>query len=413
VPEATIDHIVSLIALLGAILIFIGLFNQTIQTAVVYEEHAYLATECSDLLDSILLNPGSPSNTTLYWGTSNCTPTNFGLQDPEFTQYELSPFSLMRLFYSPGSSVYYDKTNAYYSNNTLTLGESLLTPYNEVVNYTTVTQLLGINGTLGFSLALTPLVSVITTQTQSTNLSLTVTVTSNGYPLANAGLSYCLIAVSGQGSYPSFTIEPGTNTTNSQGQALLSFPDVDGTKEPYALMVVCASQSGLLGTGDYEHALNNESYAIPLIADFGNQSVLIANSQDVYLQNNPSSMSYNATFFLLTHGFTLSQMPLTNPAGNIDSGPGTSYGNITIPTNNPGILAIGYNVTNPDNTVSTGVTLMPWGISPMPLPVVLGGNPLQSDWVTEDIRQVTVNGISYQAKLELWSLQGYTEISQK
>jgi hypothetical protein len=409
--EATIDHIVALIALLGAILLFIGLFNQTIQTAVVYEDHAYLATVCSDLLDSILLNPGSPSNATLYWGTSNCTPTNFGLQDPEFTQYEVSPFSLMRLYYSPGSPVYYDKTNTYYSNNTVALGESLLAPYNEIVNYTTASKLLGINGTFGLSLALTPIVSVNAAQTQSSNLSLTVSVTSNGFPLANAGLSYCLIALSGQGVYPSFTIESGTNVTNSQGQAFLNFSDVDATKEPYALMAVCASQSGLVGTGDYEHTLNNENYAIPLIADFGNQSVLIANSQDVYVENNPSPMSYNTTFFLLTQGFTLSPMPLTNSAGKIDSGPGTPYGNITIATNNPGILAIGYNVTNPDKTVSTGIALMPWGISSMPFPVILGGNPLQSDWVTADIRQVTINGVSYQAKLELWSLQGYTEIS--
>lgn len=89
---ATIDHLVSLIVLLGAILLFIGLFNQTLQTAVSYQRHRNLATKCSDLLDNMLLNPGSPldSNSTTFWGRTNSTPTSFGLQDPEFTQYELA-----------------------------------------------------------------------------------------------------------------------------------------------------------------------------------------------------------------------------------------------------------------------------------------------------------------------------------
>ncbi|MGQ9743585.1 MAG: hypothetical protein ACUVQW_03110, partial [Candidatus Bathycorpusculaceae bacterium] len=90
---STIDHLVSVTVFLGAILLFISLFNQTIQTAILYQRHRYLATKCSDLLDNMLLNPGVPEN----WGKSNVTPYGFGLQDPEFTQYKLSPFSLMRL----------------------------------------------------------------------------------------------------------------------------------------------------------------------------------------------------------------------------------------------------------------------------------------------------------------------------
>ena len=82
---ATIDHLVSVVVFLGALVLFISLFNQTIQTAIIYQRHRYLATKCSDLLDNMLLNPGYPEN----WGRSNCTPASFGLQDPEFTQYRL------------------------------------------------------------------------------------------------------------------------------------------------------------------------------------------------------------------------------------------------------------------------------------------------------------------------------------
>jgi hypothetical protein len=38
--------------------------------------------------------------------------------------------------------------------------------------------------------------------------------------------------------------------------------------------------------------------------------------------------------------------------------------------------------------------------------VVFGGDPTGQEWVATDIRQVTVNGVAYQAKLALWSLGG-------
>jgi hypothetical protein len=98
---STIDHMISVTVFLGAILLFISLFNQTLQTAILYQRHRNLATKCSDLIDNILLNPGIP----LDCGMCNSTPTGFGLQDPEFMQYRLSPFSLMRLLSSSGSPV--------------------------------------------------------------------------------------------------------------------------------------------------------------------------------------------------------------------------------------------------------------------------------------------------------------------
>jgi hypothetical protein len=46
--------------------------------------------------------------------------------------------------------------------------------------------------------------------------------------------------------------------------------------------------------------------------------------------------------------------------------------------------------------------------------VAFGENPLGSainEWVATDVRQVIVNGIAYQAKLGLWSLEGYPVVS--
>jgi hypothetical protein len=403
---ATIDHLVSLIVLLGAILIFISLFNQTIQTAVSYERDRNLATKCSDLLDNMLLNPGSPldSSTTTFWGRGNSTPTSFGLQDPEFTQYELSPFSLMRLNYSRGSSVYYSKTLMYYSNNTVGSGASLLVPFNEVINYSTVAGLLGTNGTYGFSLSISPIVTASINETQTNPLNLTVTVTGNGYPLASADVSYCLINVTGQAQYPSYSISSNATSTNNMGQAFLSFPSVDGTKT-YAI-IVYASLGGLVGAGYRIHNSYSSNYVIPFISDFSNGSVFLAHSSDVY-GGNPTAIEYNATFVLLTQDFALREMPLGNAFGNINAG---TYGNIMIPTNNtgiPGILVITYQI----NQTNSGIALMPWGVSSMSFPVVFGGNPLAQEWVATDTRQVTVSGISYHAKLSLWSLEGHQVVS--
>ncbi|MGQ9691264.1 MAG: hypothetical protein ACUVQY_08405, partial [Thermoproteota archaeon] len=73
----------------------------------------------------------------------------------------------------------------------------------------------------------------------------------------------------------------------------------------------------------------------------------------------------------------------------------------------PGILIITYR----KSAQETGVVLMPWGISSMAFPVVFGGDPSSQEWVATDIRQVIVNGVAYQAKLALWSLEGYEVVS--
>jgi hypothetical protein len=401
---ATIDHIVALIVLLAAMLLFIGLFNQTIQTAILYQSHRYLATECSDLLDSILLNPGSPlaSANTTFWGLSNSTPTIFGLQDPEFTQYELSPFSLMRLDYLLGNPLYYSESGMHYSNLTVGFGTSLFVPFNEVVNYSTAAGLLGTNGTYGFCLTLTPILTVNISPVQANPLNLMVTVTGNGYPIADANVSYCLISTIGQAQYPSYNITSGAGMTNSQGQVTLSFPGFNGAQTSYAI-IAYASSSGLVGTGNYENILYSKNYPVPLIADFSSGSLLLANSADLYGGNN-QTIAYNATFVLLSQDFTLRQMPLSNVTGNISPG---SYSNVVIPTSNTGILAVTYEKDQNDS----GIVLMPWGVGSMSFPVVFGAQPLSQEWVATDTRLVTVSGVSYQAKLAIWSLQGYQVVS--
>jgi hypothetical protein len=402
---STIDHIVALTVFLAALLLFIALFNQTIQTAVLYQEHRAIASKCTDLLDNILLNPGYPT----YWGPSNATPTSFGLQDPEFTQYRLSPFSLMRLNSLSGTPIYYPKTGLTYSNITMGFGDFLLVPYSEAINYSTVSELLGTNNTYGFQLNIAPIVTVSISEFRSSDpLRLSVNVTGKGFPLANANLSYCFLTVSlqGGGSYPSYTTSYGSAYANENGKALLQFPSITDNSTSYAL-IVYAHMSGLTGIGYHQRVTPDQQYVIPMIDDINTGRVLIAHSYDVHYFGPPEAeISYNATFVLLTQDFTLREVPLDNSTGKIGKvnyGNGQPYDVVTIPTGNPGILVITYRKSANEG----GIILMPWGVSAMAFEVTFGADMSGKEWVATDIREVTVNNVAYQANLALWSLQGY------
>jgi hypothetical protein len=405
-PEATIDHIVSLIVFLAALLIFMGLFNQTIQTAILYQQHRYLATRCSDLLDNMLLNPGSPTNETFHWGKSNYSPTSFGLQDPEFTEYRLSPFSLMRLDSASGIPFYYSRTGLFYSNLTVGFGESMFVPLNVAVNYSAAQTLLGINNTYGFQLTVTPTITVSITEAQSNPLTLAVDVFGTGFPLINTDINYCFMTINASGSYPSYNVSYGRAVTDDTGSTSLNL-SIDGTTQSYAL-VAYANLCGLVGTGYYEHATHTASYVVPLVSDFDERKIVLAHSHDISGNGDSAQITYNATLVLLAEDFTFRQMPLDNCTGTINSG--TGYSNLTIPTNNPGTLIITYK----ESTSESGVIVMPWGIGSMAFPITFGENPAgtnSKEWVASDIRQVIVDGISYQAKLSLWSLEGYTVVT--
>jgi hypothetical protein len=405
---STIDHLVSVTVFLAAILLFISLFNQTIQTAILYQQHRHLATVCSDLLDNMMLNPGSP----LDWGKTNSTPTSFGLQDPEFTQYRLSPFSLMRLQSLTGTPFTYPRTGVTYSNMSIGFGNFLFVPYTKAINYSTAAQLLGTNNTYGFQLTITPIVTVSVEETHAASpLTLVVNVVGMGSPLSNAEVSYCFLKVVSNGPQknPSYTSLFNTTYTDDTGSAVLYIPNV-AADNAYAF-IAYAHMSGLVGIGYHERVTDSArtQYVLPLIDSFEDRRVLLVHSYNVHDFGPPeSSVFFNATFVLLTEDFTLREMPMENSTGKLGKvvyGEGTekTYQNLTIPTYNPGILIITYHSNNDD-----GVVLMPWGMSSMAFPVTFGSTyPFDKEWVVTDIRQVLVNSIAYQARLSLWSLKGY------
>jgi hypothetical protein len=405
-PGATIDHLVALTVFLGALLLFITLFNQTIQTAILYQQHRYIASKCTDLLDNIMLSPGYPIN----WGLTNSTPTSFGLQDPEFTQYRLSPFSLMRLRSFTGTTFVYPKTGLTYSNITMGTRDFLYVPFTQVINYSTAATLLGTYGSFGFQLSITPIISVSISEVQSSApLRLAVNVTGKGFPVSNAILNYCFVTVDltgGDQAFPSYTMDVSNTYTNERGTAFLEFDKVEQDKTAYAL-IVYAHLSGLTGLGYHERVNDNSAYVVPLIDDFEARRVLIAHSFDfTNSTNDKAELKYNATFLLLAQDFTLREIPIEGSTGNVGhvvNGEGFPYKNVTIPTTNPGILVITYRKSAEEG----GITLMPWGISSMGFTITFGEDASKKEWVATDIREVIVNDVAYQAQLALWSLKGY------
>jgi hypothetical protein len=252
-----------------------------------------------------------------------------------------------------------------------------------------------------------PLITVSVSEKQAANpLEITVNVTGAGLPLMSATVSYSFLEVNLTGSYPSYAITYGSAYTGSTGSVLLTFPQLTSATIPYSF-IAYASFSGLVGVGYHQRESSQNECVIPFVGNLTTTggTVIIANSYDVNNNGSPAPIAYNATFILLAQDFAMRQMPLnaTQESGIVNYGQGKgNVTKLTIPTYNPGILVITYKVGT-----QGGVVLMPWGLSSLAFPVIFGGNPLGNDWVATDIRQVVVGGVSYQAKLGMWSLQGY------
>lgn len=399
----SIDHLVSIIVLLAAVLLFMGLFNQTFSVAVNYQSNSSTAKVCSDLLDAMLSTPGIPTNG---------TPQAFGLQDPSSTQFQLSPFSLMRLNSLSDVPVSYQKTALTYSTIKTTPNNYLLYPYTDTINYSSALSLLGINNTYGFQLSLTPTVNISIAEISTNPLSLTLDVTGTGYPLANANVNYLLIPVFLNMTYPDFETsanQAGNVKTNSVGLTSVTFLNFSLNPNMTYVFVAYAYLDGITGVGYYEHSPVGSQSIVPFLSPLSTQSVTLAHSDDVPSTaplNN--TLYYNSTFILESQNYAIQETSLGGPNSNgqVNSGAGNSPASISMGSFTPGILVIAYS-----NIGNNGIVMMPWGLSSLGFSMTFGGTPVNHGWVATDLRQVQINGVSYQAKLSLWSVQGHQEAS--
>jgi hypothetical protein len=394
---STIDHLVSIIVFLAALLLFIGLFNQTLQTAILYQSHRNLATECSNLLDSLLLNPGN-------W--SGSIPTSFGLQDPEFKQYRVSPFSLMRLLSAAGDRVYYSATGEWYSNASWGIGGGyLLMQEGYCINYSTASKLLGTNGTHGFQLTISSTMTMNFREVQPNPLTLEVQVLGLGLPLSNTTLNYLMFWTN---STSGGSLSRGNATTDSLGLSRFTFPQisVDSNQTAYTF-IVKASVGGLYGIGyASREVITNSGNIMPLVENYTNGTVLLTHR---WGKNDPgsnvSALNFNATFYLLPDSFSPIKVDILNSTQTVDFNAGKPFYAVRIPTSNVGFLIVTY-----WSGTQYGMVVMPWGIGVIGLSAVFGDNPSGKEWVATNMRQVVVTDVAYQAKLALWSLEGHQVI---
>jgi hypothetical protein len=400
--SSSIDHMVALTIFIAATLLFIGLFGQSIQTAVVYQNNRATAVKASDLLDSMLLNPGTPTN----WGRTETAPTVFGLQSSEFTQYRLDPYSLMRLETSSDPFVSYNNAGdtRLYSNLTQKEYSYLYMAKESMLNYSTAVKMLGVNDTYGFQLTITPIVTVKITEVKTNSpLSLSLQVDGVGFPVANAKVNYKLyhLVLNNDQQYPSFNIINGTTTTDSKGSASVSFAQITSNTQSYAF-IASVALSGVNGVGYHVGNVQSGPHVVPLVGNMTSGQILLTHSGDFETPYSTGvGLTYNTTLVNFNQeDFTLQSLAV-NDSKTLNSGGGYPCGNITF-AREPGILIVGYNST----TTQGGFSLMPWGMSSLSYSVTFG-SVSTSAWVSTDLRQVTIGGIAYQVKLSLWSTKGY------
>jgi hypothetical protein len=172
-----------------------------------------------------------------------------------------------------------------------------------------------------------------------------------------------------------------------------------------------ASLGGLYGIGyASREVITTAGNIIPFIENYENGTVLLAHK---WGKNDPQGslpdLYFNATFYVLSDNFSPIKVDILNTTEVVNYSAGKPFYVVYIPSqprNETGFLLVTYWAGN-----KYGMVVMPWGIGTIGISVVFGDNPSGKEWVATDMRQVILSDISYQAKLALWSLQGYQVVS--
>jgi hypothetical protein len=402
---ATIDHMISLTILIAALLVAMLTYNGLFASAVDYDRNRQVANKAVDITNTICLSPGSPID----WGENTSTTVlGFGLQDPQEGGYALSPYSVMRLNTASNDSqlVYYEETDMFYNNISTNFGHAILTPLGDCINYTTAAELLGVDGTYGFSIDLTPTLDVCVTE-YSTDpwLTLNVRVRGSGLPLSGATLNYYLFTVTkiDESDYPIIGVYSGVAQTNSSGLANIEFPAITGNDPVYSF-ITYVSLGGINGVGYLtSNTISNDEFIIPLVEDYDEGKLILAHSWEILFPGQSAEVKYNATFYILTSDFQLQEFDL-DCWGHLNSGGGFPLVRTQIPSSEVGILVVSY-MKNPNQM---GSIIVPWGVGALGVSASYSSSFGSGgyDFVATELRQVTIDDISYQVKVSAWSLSG-------
>jgi hypothetical protein len=355
-------------------------------------------------MNTICLSPGSPVD----WGETNDTVLGFGLQDPQASGYALSPYSIMRLTTNNSSGYsqiveYPPDSGVFYNNISTTYGHAILNPLSDCVTYTTAAELLGVNGTYGFSVDIAPTLNVVVSQVDTNPLKLTVEVSGSGMPLSGAKLDYYLFSVKNTGNDPWIHTYSGIEHTDPSGSVDITFSEIV-SNDPVYSFTVYVSLSGVSGVGYYTaNTISNDEFIVPLVEDYDDGKLILAHSWEILFPGQPAAVFYNATFYILTSDFQLQPFDL-DCDGLLNSGEGFPDVSTQIPSSEVGLLIVSY-MKSPNEM---GSLVVPWGVGALGVSAFcssgLGSGGY--DFVATELRQVTIDGVSYQVKVSTWSLSG-------
>lgn len=403
---ATIDHMISLTILIAALLVAMMTYNGLFASAIDYDRNRQVANKAIDITNTICLSPGSPID----WGETNETLLGFGLQDPNVGGYALSPYSIMRLNTASDDSQpveYPEGSGVFYNNISTSDRHAMLTPIGDCVNYTTAAELLGVNGTYGFSVDITPTLNVIISpDPEASNLILNVAVSGSGLPLSGANLNYYLFHINktdSEDDFPCVTAYSNVTQTELSGSVEIDFPIAADSVYSF---VVYVSLGGVTGVGNYaNNAADDSEFIVPLIKDFNDDemvNIILAHSWEFLHPSGHATAHYNASFYTLTSDFQLQRLEIANSTGILNSGEGKPYNTTQLPSSETGLLVISYMATG-----KLGSVIVPWGVGALGVPASFAagiGSSSDYDFVATELRQVKIDGISYQVKVSAWSL---------
>jgi len=400
VTGATIDHMISLTILIAALLVAMMTYNGLFASAVDYDRNRQVANKAIDITNTICLSPGSPID----WGQTNDTLLGFGLQDPQVGGYALSPYSIMRLKTVSNDSqlVYYPHTGLYYNNISANYGSGIFTPIDDCLNYSTATELLGINRTYGFAVDIAPTLNVIISEISTNPLKLNVEVLGQGLPISDATLNYYLFQTENGSPNPLITPYFGVDQTGPSGSVELIFSGITAIDPAYSLTVY-VSIGGVNGVGYYtQNTVTDDQFIVPLIEDFDQGNIILAHSWDLIHPGQSAEVKYSAMFYILTSDFHLQQVEVDPSEGHVNSGSSIPLVRMQIPASEVGLLIVSYQ----KSATEVGSIILPWGIGTLGVSASFGGDQTGYDFVATELRQVNINNIAYQVKVSTWSLSG-------
>jgi hypothetical protein len=261
---------------------------------------------------------------------------------------------------------------------------------------------LGINGTYDFQLAITPTITVDVSEVPDAYLKLKIQAYGPGFPLSNAYLNYLMFwANTSADNYPimNYNFTSDILQTDSSGIAFKEFQSL--SSDTAFTFIVKASTAGINGIGYLsQETVTGAGSLIPYIQSYDSGTANVSLTQNP--QTGMGPLYFNASFYVLPDNF----VPIS---AGIFSG---SVGN-TAPSQNLQIITdnqTGFSVVAYGDGNSYGMVITPIGVNSIGASVTFGANPSGKNWVATDLRQVLIGDIAYQAKLSLWSLQGYQVI---